>query len=80
MTIDTDPCDNAGRKIVDKTGLGGRSFDFEIEWTPDRAVTADDPGISIFAALEEQLGLKLVPSKGTVDRLVIDHIERPTPN
>ncbi|MGA8086758.1 MAG: TIGR03435 family protein [Terracidiphilus sp.] len=71
---------NAGRKIVDKTGLGGKRFDFEIEWTPDRAATADDPGISIFTALEEQLGLKLVPSKGPVDRLVIDHFERPTPN
>jgi uncharacterized protein (TIGR03435 family) len=70
----------AGRKIVDKTGLGGKRFDFEIEWTPDRAVTVDDPVISIFTALEEQLGLKLVPSKGPVDRLIIDHIERPTPN
>ncbi|MFZ0302957.1 MAG: TIGR03435 family protein [Terracidiphilus sp.] len=71
---------DAGRKVVDKTGLGGKKFDYEIEWTPDGEATADDPGISIFTALEEQLGLKLVPSKGPVDTLVIDHIEKPTPN
>ncbi len=71
---------DAGRKVVDKTGLGGKKFDYEIEWTPDWAATADDPGISILTALEEQLGLKLVPSKGPVDTLVIDHMERPTAN
>jgi uncharacterized protein (TIGR03435 family) len=69
-----------GRKVVDKTGLGGNKFDYEIEWTPDGAATADDPGISIFTALEEQLGLRLVPSKGPVDTLVIEHIEKPSGN
>jgi uncharacterized protein (TIGR03435 family) len=38
----------------------------------------DAPGI--FQAIREQLGLKLVPAKGPVDLLVIDHIERPTEN
>jgi len=45
--------DEVGRKIVDKTGLGGKKFDFEIDWTSDRAATTEDPGISIFTALEQ---------------------------
>jgi uncharacterized protein (TIGR03435 family) len=72
-----------GRLIVDKTGLGEKKFDFELKWTPDNRRNADDAadaGPSIFTALEEQLGLKLVPSKGPVDVLVIDHIEKPSAN
>jgi uncharacterized protein (TIGR03435 family) len=72
-----------GRIIVDKTGLGEKKFDFELKWTPDDRRAADnaaDAGPSIFTALEEQLGLKLVPSKGPVEVFVIDHIEKPSPN
>jgi uncharacterized protein (TIGR03435 family) len=39
---------------------------------------ADAPGI--FQAIQEQLGLRLVPAKGPVDVLVIDHIEKPSGN
>ncbi len=72
-----------GRMIVDKTGLGDKKFDFELKWTPDDrlgANTAPDEAPSLFTALEEQLGLKLVPGKGPVDVLVIDHMERPSAN
>lgn len=72
-----------GRMIVDKTGLAGKKFDFALKWTPDDRRVADnaaDAGPSFFTALEEQLGLKLVPSKGPVEVIVIDHIERPSPN
>jgi uncharacterized protein (TIGR03435 family) len=71
-----------GRLIVDKTGLGDKKFDFALTWTPDdrRAADPANAGPSLFTALEEQLGLKLVPAKGPVEILVIDHMERPSAN
>jgi uncharacterized protein (TIGR03435 family) len=74
--------------VVDRTGLEGR-YEITLEWTPDRAPlppTGDAPPAaasdkpSIFAALQEQLGLKLEPERGPVDVVVIDHVERPTEN
>lgn len=72
-----------GRMIIDKTGLGGKKFDFALTWTPDDRRAADaspDAGPDFFTALEEQLGLKLVPSRGPVEVIVIDHIEKPSEN
>jgi uncharacterized protein (TIGR03435 family) len=69
-----------GRLIVNKTGLGEKRFDFDLQWTPDNEAMTADSGPSLFTALEEQLGLKLVPSKGPVNVLVIDHMEKPSPN
>jgi uncharacterized protein (TIGR03435 family) len=67
--------------VIDRTGLKGL-FDIELKWTPENlrgaAPTGDDP--SIFAALQEQLGLRLESQRGPVDFLVIDSIERPTPD
>ena len=75
-----------GRIVVDKTGLIG-GFDLELEFTPDPAAAGGQPPAvtdtnlpSLFTALEEQLGLKLVPARGPVEMLVIDRIERPTEN
>jgi uncharacterized protein (TIGR03435 family) len=68
-----------GRIIVDKTGLTGR-YDFTLEWTPDDAAPSDQSGPGIFTAIQEQLGLKLEPTKGPVDVIVIDHIEKPSAN
>jgi uncharacterized protein (TIGR03435 family) len=65
---------------VDKTGLGDKKFDFELKWTPDDRSLADDSAPSLLTALEEQLGLKLVPARGPVEVLIIDHMERPSPN
>jgi uncharacterized protein (TIGR03435 family) len=75
-----------GRIVVDKTGLSG-GFDLELEFTPDPGLAGGQPPAvsdtnlpSLFTALEEQLGLKLVPARGPVEMLVIDRIERPTEN
>ena len=72
----------SGRKVVDKAGLAGNRFDFDLTWTSDdlRGADSANAGPSIFSALKDQLGLKLVPSKASIEVLVIDHIERPTPN
>jgi uncharacterized protein (TIGR03435 family) len=70
--------------VTDKTGLTG-DFDFELKWTPDDAAPANrdassESNVSIFTAVQEQLGLKLQPTKGPVDTLVIDHAEQPSEN
>jgi uncharacterized protein (TIGR03435 family) len=72
----------AGRPVNDETGLGQQGFDYELRWTPaaTSAEAAGSAGPSIFTALEEQLGLKLVAKDGPVEVLVIDHVERPTEN
>ena len=79
-----------GRTVEDKTGLTGE-YDFTLNWAPEAALAAspqtdtsgrlaEDVGPSIFTAIQEQLGLKLESTKGPSDVLVIDHVERPTPN
>jgi uncharacterized protein (TIGR03435 family) len=81
-TIKNSLASTTGRMLVDKTGLGEKKFDFELEWTSDdqRAADTADTGPSIFTALEEQLGLKVISDRGQVEVLVIDHMERPSPN
>ncbi len=71
-----------GRIVVDKTGLGDERFDFELKWSSDQEAPADKGGTgpAIFKALEEQLGLKLEPAKGSVDTFVVEHMERPSAN
>lgn len=64
-----------GRLVVDKTGLGNKRFDFTLHWS-----SGAGSGPSLFTALEEQLGLKLVASKETINVLVIDQMERPSSN
>ncbi len=73
----------AGRVVIDKTGLTG-SYDIEFETelpsSPGLATTPPREGLSLFTVLDEQLGLKLESERGPVDVLVIDHVERPTPD
>jgi uncharacterized protein (TIGR03435 family) len=78
------------RSVFDRTGLTGR-FDARLMWTPfqmpqrppndpDDLPPVDANGPSIFTAVEEQLGLKLESTRGLVEVLVIDRVERPTPD
>jgi uncharacterized protein (TIGR03435 family) len=67
-----------GRVVIDRTGLTG-AYDFKLEWAPDPANNADARP-SLFTALQEQLGLKLQPSTAPLAVVVIDRIERPTPD
>jgi uncharacterized protein (TIGR03435 family) len=68
-----------GGVVIDKTGLGMKTFIYFLNWTSDSQSGVAGGAPSIFKALEEQLGLKLVPATDTVEILVIDHIEKPTP-
>jgi bla regulator protein BlaR1 len=78
------------KPVVDQTGLKGR-YDFRLELpvgtfsfslaqpNPD-APPVDPKGTPFLSALREQLGLKLVSSKGPIRKLVIDHVEPPSAN
>jgi uncharacterized protein (TIGR03435 family) len=73
--------------VQDRTGLPG-TYEVELEWAPDVPAPADgspvsaaDPNaVSIFTAVREQLGLRLVPARQQIDVLVVDSAERPTEN
>lgn len=67
------------RNVVNRTGIKGK-YDIDLKWTPDDQQGTPDAGPTLFTALEEQLGLKLVPAKGPVDTFVVDHVEQPTEN
>jgi uncharacterized protein (TIGR03435 family) len=70
----------AGRPVFNQTGLTG-SFDVELKWTPTLgADAAPADAVSIFTAVQEQLGLRLENATAPLDVVVIDRIERPTEN
>ena len=66
-----------GSVVSNDTGLGGE-YDFTLEWVQDAA--ANDPGPTLFTALREQLGLRLVSTEKLAPVIVIDHIDRPSDN
>jgi len=78
-----------GRPVIDRTGLTG-PYDWDLSWTPSpgepasldpdsrRLIPPDAP--SIFVAVQEQLGLRLQPDRALLDVLVIESIQRPTPD
>jgi uncharacterized protein (TIGR03435 family) len=80
-----------GRPVVDMTGLKNK-YDFRLDWSPDSkpaALPSASPAdqqpayaqdLSIFSALQQQLGLKLVPRSSAADRLIVVHAELPSAN
>ena len=75
-----------GRPVLDQTGIDGL-FNFDLKWAPDETerqlgpapsieINSSDQLPSLFAALQEQLGLRLVGQKKSVEMFVIDHIEQ----
>ena len=78
----TNLANGVDRPVIDQTGLNG-VYDYRLEWAPDvngegPAADAMEPGF--FAALREQMGLKLVAQKGMVDVIVLDRVDRPAAN
>lgn len=69
------------RPVVDRTGLSG-SYKLRIEATPQPRMAANpqDGDLSIFTAVQEQLGLKLEASTAMTDILVVDSFQPPTEN
>ena len=72
-----------GRPVIDRTGLTGK-YDFVLKykgrWDRDRPADDLDPVPPLDRALTEELGLKVEPAKALVKVLVIDHIDKPSPN
>jgi uncharacterized protein (TIGR03435 family) len=75
------------RPVVDKTGLTGK-YDFDLEWAPDETqfggdvtpASADTPAAPLFSAIQQQLGLRLEATRGSVEALIIDKVEKPLAN
>ena len=79
------------RPVVDQTGIKGR-WNFILKWTPDESQfgglgikvpppsNAADAPPPLFTAIQEQIGLKLEARKASVGVMMLDHVEKPSPN
>lgn len=70
-----------GHPIVDHTGMSGE-YNWKLNWVPElsalSANTSDLP--SLFEALQQQLGLRLVATKTAVPAIQVDNITKPSPD
>jgi uncharacterized protein (TIGR03435 family) len=76
----------AGRRVLNNTGLMGR-YDVDLRYTPELGQPGATPeptdsadGQSLFGALQTQLGLKLESIRGSVEVLIVDHMEKLSAN
>jgi len=76
-TLASNLANQLGRYVRDETGLTGK-YDWVLEWAPDASPESTLP--SLISAVQEQLGLRLEPARGSVPVLVLDHVEQPSAN
>jgi uncharacterized protein (TIGR03435 family) len=70
----------AGRPVIDKTGLDG-NYSITLEWAADDGTADAKPDApALVTAIQEQLGLRLYPQKLPMEVLVVDHLESPSEN
>ena len=67
------------RPVIDKTGLSG-GYDYKLAWGDYGAANADADVLSIFTAIQDQLGLKLEPAKAPIEVLIVDFAAKPSEN
>jgi uncharacterized protein (TIGR03435 family) len=67
------------RPVLDKTGLTG-GYDYKLEWGDNGAVNADADVVSIFTAIQDQLGLKLEKTTALIEVLIVDSAAKPSEN
>ncbi len=65
-----------GKPVIDDTGLDG-SYDCQMVWSREGS---ESPNQYLFSAIQDQLGLKLTPSRGVIEVLVVDSIDQPSEN
>jgi uncharacterized protein (TIGR03435 family) len=70
---------NLQRPVLDETGLNG-AFDFKYEYSDEDSNQNYDDFVASILTSVQGLGLKLGAAKGPVETIVIDHLERPSPN
>jgi uncharacterized protein (TIGR03435 family) len=67
------------RPVIDKTGLTG-AYDYKVEWGDYAAANADPDVVSIFTAIQDQLGLKLEKTTAAIEVLIVDFAAKPSEN
>jgi uncharacterized protein (TIGR03435 family) len=68
------------RPVLDRSGLSGK-YAFRLQWAePGAPGEPEDSGVSLFTAIQEQLGLRLRPGKSPIQLIFIERAEKPSPN
>ena len=69
----------SGRPVFNRTGLTG-NYEIDLKWTPTVGGDSTGDTVSVFTAVQEQLGLKLESASASLDVVILDAVNRPTAN